>query len=219
MIEEEKTPKQWHRYFIKKTAEYIKNNNIEGSFVECGVKQGSSSVIMAKTLNTQGYLFDTWKGFPSFSKIDAFNDNRQRQLERRLETGNDTYIDCINNLSKNEVLYLCKMIRGDIGETLPEFIKNNKININMLHIDTDLYEPAKIALENFYNLVVEGGIIFFHDYGDPTWPGIKKIIDDLSIKNNISLYIFDKNKLFSAVIIKNSKNTEKYIKYIEDINV
>jgi len=33
---EEKTPKQWHRYFIKKTAEYIKNNNIHANLIIIG---------------------------------------------------------------------------------------------------------------------------------------------------------------------------------------
>ena len=56
-----RTKKQWHRYFIEEISSIIskrvdKNNDV---FVECGVKQGSSSVRMGKRLDIKGFLFDT----------------------------------------------------------------------------------------------------------------------------------------------------------------
>jgi len=42
--------KENHKYFLKKIAEYIINNSIEGSFVECGVRDGHSAVVLAQAL-------------------------------------------------------------------------------------------------------------------------------------------------------------------------
>lgn len=207
------TPKQWHRHLIKKSAEYLYNNSIDGNFVECGVKQGSSSVIMARELKTKGYLFDTWKGFPHFHDIDITSEKRIRQLNKRVKTGKDTYNACINNLNDNNILDKCTMIRGDICNTIPSFIKNNKLEINMLHIDTDLYEPAKISLESFFPMVVEGGIIYFHDYGDKHWPGIRKIVDELR-DDGVVIHIFDIDNLFSAFVVKDTLDVSEYVEYI-----
>ncbi len=208
------TPKQWHRYLIKKSAEYLYNNSINGNFVECGVKQGSSSVIMARELKTKGYLFDTWHGFPHFHDVDVTHDRRKRQLEGRVNTGRDTFQECIDNLMNNGMMENCTMIRGDICKTVSSFIENNKLNINMLHIDTDLYEPAKVSLDLFLPMIVEGGIIYFHDYGDGHWPGIRKIVDEL-IDDGISIHIFDRKKLFSAFAVKGISDISGYVNYIQ----
>ncbi len=208
------TPKQWHRHMIKKSAEYLYNNSIDGNFVECGVKQGSSSVIMARELKTKGYLFDTWHGFPHYHDIDVTHERRGRQLAERVKTGRDTYQECIDNLAQNDMMENCDMIRGDICKTVPSFVENNKLEINMFHIDTDLYEPAQISLESFFPLVVNGGIIYFHDYGDGHWPGIKKIVDELK-NDGVSVYIFDRKKLFSAFAVKGVSDISKYVEYIQ----
>jgi len=210
----EMTSKQWHRYLIKKLCEYLYKNSINGGFVECGVKQGSSSVIMARELKTDGYLFDTWKGFPHFHNIDATHDRRRKQLQTRIETARDTYSECVDNLKNNGVLKKCTMIRGDICKTVPDFCNGKKIDINFLHIDTDLYEPAKVSLECFLPMVVKGGIIFFHDYGDGHWPGITKIVDGM-IEEGMSIHIFDKSKLFSAFVVKDVNNIDDYVRYIK----
>jgi len=83
----------------------------------------------------------------------------------------------------------------------------------MLHIDTDLYEPARISLESFFPYMVHGGIIFFHDYGDGHWPGIKIIVDEL-MDSGVSVHIFDSSDLFSALAVVGITNVEDYIEYI-----
>ena len=78
----------------------------------------------------------------------------------------------------------------------------------MMHIDTDLYMPAKISLEQFWPYVKDSGVVFFHDYGDKKWRGIKRVVDKLvDIDNNLYFYQFDEGKLFSACVVK-IKNEE-----------
>ena len=58
-----------------------------------------------------------------------------------------------------------ELIKGNILETLPEYIKQNPhLRISMLHIDTDVYEPSKLGLELLYDRVVKGGLIVLDDY-------------------------------------------------------
>lgn len=211
----ERTKKQWHRYFVEEIAkivsEYVdKDNNV---FVECGVKQGSSSVRMGNHLKVNGYLFDTWHGFPSFSDMDVNSEHSRKKMRQRVKKGSDTYQDCITNLTKNGRIDLCTMIRGDILKTVPKFVEDlENFSIAMMHIDTDLYEPAKISLESFWPNVKDSGVVFFHDYGDKKWRGIKKVVDIL-VENEEDLYfhVFDQHKLFSALIVKGKNEVSEDI--------
>ena len=134
-------------------------------------------------------------------------------MENRIKRSSDTYQDCINNLAKNGSLKSYILIRGDILKTVPKFVDDiEDFNIAMIHIDTDLYEPAKISLESFWPYVKESGVVYFHDYGDKKWRGIKKVVDDLVEKEEyLYFHIFDKNKLFSACIIKGKSVISKNI--------
>jgi len=48
----------------------------------------------------------------------------------------------------------------------------------LAHIDCDLYEPAKAALEFFYPRLSPGGLLIVHDYANPYWQGIKSAVDE-----------------------------------------
>jgi hypothetical protein len=47
-----------------------------------------------------------------------------------------------------------------------------------VHIDCDLYEPAKAAIEFFYPRLSPGGLLIFHDYANPSWDGIRRSVDE-----------------------------------------
>lgn len=59
-----------------------------------------------------------------------------------------------------------ELVKGDILETVKRYVDNHpELKIALLHIDTDIYEPAKEALNVFYDRVVKGGVVAFDDYG------------------------------------------------------
>lgn len=173
-------------------------------FVECGVKQGTSSAIIATQLGISGYLFDTWYGFPNFSDVDVHSENAKKKMRKRMRTASDTYNDCIGHLKKRGVYKQCTLIRGDILKTVPKFFEDiEKLSIAMLLIDTDLYEPAKISTELFWPHICNGGVVYFHDYGDIKWQGIKKVVDKLVAEDdNLLFYRFDCHRLCSACVVK-----------------
>lgn len=47
-----------------------------------------------------------------------------------------------------------------------------------MNLDVDLYEPTKLALENFIPLMVRGGIIIADEYAVDTFGGESKAIDE-----------------------------------------
>jgi len=79
-----------------------------------------------------------------------------------------------------------ELVKGDILQTLPEYLKAHKeLKISLLHIDIDVYEPAKIILELCYDRLVPGGILVLDDYG--TVHGETKAVDDFFKNKNIKI--------------------------------
>lgn len=77
-------------------------------------------------------------------------------------------------------------MKGNIVNTIPEYIaQHDKLKISLLHIDVDVYEPTKIALEYLYDRVVPGGLIVFDDYG--TVAGETKAVDEFFQDKNVQL--------------------------------
>ena len=200
-----KTPKQWHRYYLKDIADRVSEKLSGGSFIECGVKQGTSSVIMAKSLKSSGILFDTWRGFPGFSKHDTPTPSLRKRVKKRCNRPS-TKEDCIKSLKKNGVFNLCTMIQGDILKTVPAFDKKN-LSVSMIHIDTDIHEPARVSLNNFWDNIIDGGVVFVHDYKDKKWPGIQSAVDDfvnriLKSGGSIKLHEYPADRLKSCLLVK-----------------
>lgn len=79
-----------------------------------------------------------------------------------------------------------ELVRGNILDTIPEYLKQHpNMKIALLHIDTDIYEPARVALEYLYDRVVRGGIIVSDDY---TVAGETKAIDEFLKNKNLEIH-------------------------------
>ena len=79
-----------------------------------------------------------------------------------------------------------ELIQGNILETLDIYLdKNPHTRIAMLHIDTDVYEPAKYALDKLFSKVVRGGIVMFDDYA--TVEGETMAVDEFLDNNDYRL--------------------------------
>ena len=206
------TQKEKHRWIVKQTALFL--SKLDGCFVECGVKQGTSSRIMAQVLKCKGFLFDTWRGFPHYSEHDVLNIRRQHRLDKRVHQFERTYKACKLNLINGKVMKYCSMIKGDILRTVPKFIiENHNINVIMLHIDADLHDPTKTALECFFPFVDSKGVILIHDYGDNKWPGVKKVVDTFVNQNNC-FFVDHKTTIGVEIATLSKIDLFAYSKYI-----
>lgn len=178
-------------------------HELPGDVVETGVFKGASFLRwltfrnLLENQNSRKVI-----GFDSFAAFPETSFEKDKEYVKRFtdESGE-------NSISKEELETICthkefknyELVKGDILETLPEYFQQNAhTKIALLHIDTDVYEPAKVALEVLWPRLVKGGIVIFDDYG--TFPGETQAVDEffadkdveikkLSISHKIPVYI------------------------------
>jgi hypothetical protein len=114
--------------------------------LEFGVKSGTSINFFAKHFNTTIYGFDSFEGLPT----NWFGWN--------LRKGFYSQDGKLPKVASN-----VKLVKGLIGDTLPQFLASHQEKISFIHIDTDLYEPAKAVLKQCKDRFLNGSIILFDE--------------------------------------------------------
>lgn len=145
--------------------------SLPGAVVELGVFKGASFLRFAsfrdmlETANSRTLIgFDAFGRFPQpqekaatdlafIAKFESVAGDGISQAELQ---------QCLNFKG----LANTQLIAGDIISTLPAYLNAHpELRIALLHIDVDVYEPSKLALDLLYKHVVPGGLIIFDDYG------------------------------------------------------
>ena len=152
--------------------------DVDGVIVECGVGAGRSLFDFSVISNAIGrprhaYGYDTFRGIPDATADDGkWNSNiggtwnySQQQVKVNLFTAG---LD-VESISRID------LVKGELRTTLPRYDAGP---IALLHLDVDLYESYKTALELLYDHVATGGVIAFDEYRLDTWPGATKAIDE-----------------------------------------
>lgn len=141
------------------------------NLVELGVFKGGSLIQFAtfrELLENEGSRkiigFDIFGKFPEATTVES--DKKFIEKFAKLETKEEflTREELLKSF-ENKGIGNIELIQGDIRETVPLYVKNHpELRISLLHIDTDVYEPAKVGLEELYDRVVKGGVIVFDDF-------------------------------------------------------
>jgi Macrocin-O-methyltransferase (TylF) len=165
------------RYCASRSPETLSNS---------GVYKGNSAKVLREIIGPERtlYLFDTFAGFDErdVTGIDAranrssFQDTSLKAVREFVGTKDVVYVPGFFPESANTV-------------TLPS-------RIALAHIDCDLYEPMKAALDLFYPRMAAGGVMMLHDYASDHWPGATKAIDE-----------FFADKLESVVVLPDKAGT------------
>lgn len=156
--------------------------HVKGSIVECGVYRGSglmawanfATVLEPLNLTRRIYGFDSFGGFPAVGPRD--------RGESRAARPGDLRADCLDELRALIHAYdlnrplghvpKVELIAGDAVATIPEMIaRKPHLVVSLLFLDFDLYEPTRVALENFVPRMPKGSIIAFDELDNPAWPG------------------------------------------------
>lgn len=172
---------------------------VEGSIVECGVFRGASLLRFAyynKILGGDRTII----GFDVFGKFpEATYEPDKEDRYAFVATQGDGYdIDNVRQLILDRGGGWTYLIKGDVCKTVPEYVKwNDTLKIALLNIDTDLYEPAKVALENLYSKVATGGIIVSDNH--LTFPGEAKAFSEFCMEHNLPML---KMELFNHYYIR-----------------
>lgn len=163
---------------LYRLALHIEREQIPGDVVECGVCNGGSAAILARTathsrLQRTVWLFDSFQGMPEVTEHDAVGaDGHTAQSHVRQEVGDITRVKEVLNRVGADMARV-RILPGWFHDT---FSTATMERIAILNIDADWYESVKLCLQTFYDRVVQGGFISFDDYGH--WPGCRKAVDE-----------------------------------------
>ena len=153
--------------------------DIPGAVMEMGVCSGNGLMSLIHCHNVlqptyqyrEFYGFDTFEGFPEVHT----NDIADVKWEKG-DFANHSY-DRLQDILHihNSFFYAptrVKLIKGDVRDTLPEFIDNNAhVIISLLYLDLDLYEPTKICLQKLLPRMAKGSVIAFDELNWKSFPG------------------------------------------------
>jgi hypothetical protein len=153
--------------------------DIPGAVVEMGVCSGNGLLSLLHCHNIlqptykyrEFYGFDTFEGFPEVHK----NDISHIKWEKG-DFANDSYDKLINLISvHSNYCYAApnvKLVKGDVNETLPKLLEENKhIIVSLLYLDLDIYEPTKTALHYLLPKMAKGSIVAFDELNWKSFPG------------------------------------------------
>ena len=176
-------------YALYNAVTYIVKNNIAGSFVECGVWRGGSSMMIALTLKELGvsnralYLYDTYEGMsePTADDVDFRGGQAKELMEQNVENKQNSVWcladlnDVQNNMrSTGYPLDLVHFVKGKVEDTIPATMP--EAPIALLRLDTDWYESTAHELKYLYPLLIQKGVLVIDDYGH--WEGCKRAVDE-----------------------------------------
>lgn len=137
---------------------------LAGNVAEVGVYKGGTAYLLSQNTAKQVYLFDTFQGMPKVKEgVDLhhegdFADTSYEQVAELLKE--------FSNVTITKGLF-----PKDSGNIVASK------QFSLVHLDCDIYDSVKEALEFFYPRMLSGGIIVFDDYAEPNCPGAKLAVD------------------------------------------
>jgi O-methyltransferase len=160
---------------------WLDQHRIDGALVECGVRAGGASAMMAlahaafcqpphRTL----HLFDSFAAMPQATGDDGVVVKR---LVTEWNAEPNVPADVSMRLLLDRVGYPATLLRQHVGyfeETLP----NDGVTLGpiaLLRLDADLSQATRVCLAALYGLVSPGGIVVIDDYG---FAGCRKAVDE-----------------------------------------
>lgn len=168
---------------------YVVQNDIPGSFVECGVWRGGSMMAIALTLRELGvsnrdlFLFDTFEGMTEPSEFDRDASGRLAgDIMRHFVAADGAWVyagleEVRRNLASTGYSEAnIHFIKGRVEQTIPH---PHLSHIALLRLDTDWYDSTRHELLHLHPLVSSAGVVIVDDYGD--WQGARKAVDEFML--------------------------------------
>ncbi len=157
--------------------------NVPGSVFELGVFNGQglftyahvSSILEPNNIGRRIFGFDTFSGFPSV------NENDKKGRSSFVQPGGYG-VDSFSRISKAITLFdanrfighvpKIELIKGDVCESLPRFLNENAHVIpSLIHLDMDIHQPTKIALDLLLPKMPKGAVVVFDELNVKDFPG------------------------------------------------
>ncbi|MHA6196554.1 TylF/MycF/NovP-related O-methyltransferase [Pseudomonas wadenswilerensis] len=170
--------------------------DVPGAIVECGVYKGNSLMLYMQlsmilepyAINRSIIGFDTFQGFASIDDKEDPADINEKMFSDTDETLIQDMIDANDLIRPVNRIPRCEIVKGDILETVPAFVKTRPdLVVAMLILDTDLYSSTKVALETFLPYMPKGAIVVLDEVAYRNFPGETAALRDVLDLNKIEL--------------------------------
>jgi hypothetical protein len=173
--------------------------DLPGSIVEFGVFKGSSlmRLVMFRDLLTNSHsrkiiAFDTFDQYPK--NLHEYDKGHVRDFIDKAGSDSLSLQQITKVLDNGNLNENIELIKGDICDTVPKYITDNEyeesgdsecIKVSLINLDTNFYQPTKVALEYFWPRLVRGGVLMLDDYG--IVPGETRAVDEYFLDKNIKI--------------------------------
>jgi predicted O-methyltransferase YrrM len=165
--------------------------------LDVGVWKGLSTINMAKALknnNIDGKVY----------AVDTFLGSSEHWLISELTPS----LKCVHGYPSLYYTFLANVFDNDVqdyvipvpttSESAYHMFSKLDYTFDVIHIDAaHEYESVKRDMENYWNLLVHGGVMICDDYNQ-WWPSVVNAIDDFVKDKNLSMEVSD----LKAVIVK-----------------
>jgi len=153
------------KYFLDQLLKSVVD--VSGDTAECGVYMGASSWLICDRI--QGgekthHIFDSFEGLSQPEDIDG---DYWQEGDMSIDIGN-----------VKEILNSFDFVEYHKGWIPERFIDVEDKKFCFVHVDVDLYEPTRDAIEFFYSRLNKNGILLCDDYGFDSCPGATRAMDE-----------------------------------------
>ena len=185
--------------FLARADLFRKILHVHGSIIDGGVNAGCSlmtfaqlSAIFEPVNYTRRIIgFDTFTGIPDIHQKDINPGKTSSHVCKggfNAEGYDEDILRAVDIFDSNRNLgHIPKVeiIRGDVRETMPKYLKDNPhLIVSLLHLDMDVYEATKVAIETFFPRMPKGAMIIFDEINQPGYPGeTLAVLETLGVRN------------------------------------
>lgn len=173
-------------YFRYRTFEFIANelidNDVRGKIAEVGVFRGVfAKLINEKFKDRDFFLFDSFEGFHEKEITGEIEQGRCDEVfkDRYKQTSEDIVMKALKYPDK------CKIFKGLFPDTVTKEVE--KSEFAFVSLDVDLEESTYQGIQFFYPRIVEGGILYIHDYNSSHLSGVKNAVKRYEKDNHVRL--------------------------------
>jgi macrocin-O-methyltransferase TylF-like protien len=142
---------------------------LPGDMAECGVYRGATAYLLAEACaagrGRSVHLFDSFAGISTPGEHDG-SFWQPGDMAASIEVVRAGLGDLVEWVAFHS---------GWIPERFPDVADRQ---FALVHIDLDLYQPTRDAVEFFYARLVDRGILVCDDYGFETCPGARRAMDE-----------------------------------------
>ncbi|MEA2972503.1 MAG: O-methyltransferase [Actinomycetota bacterium] len=148
---------------------------VKGLVVECGCYRGLSSYVLSRYLAAEDpaftgasvHVFDSFEGLSPLGDHDTKRDPRVQagMFAASLDVVRQTLAD-FPDITFHPGWIPASLAGAPLGP------------YRLVHVDLDLHDPTRAALEYFYPLLAGGGVLVCDDFGSVRWPGARTAVED-----------------------------------------